>query len=49
MNRLARDLLIGVLLTAVAFFGVLYQLAASSPEAGANGEQPLPRLICPLH
>ena len=49
MNRLARDLLIGVLLTAVTFFGVLYQVAASSPEAGANGEQPLPRLICPLH
>ncbi len=49
MNRVARDLLIGVLLTVVAFFGVLYQVAASSPKAGANGEQPLPRLICPLH
>ena len=49
MNHVARDLLIGVLLTVVAFFGVLYQVAASSPKAGANGEQPLPRLICPLH
>ena len=49
MSRLGRDLLIGVALTLVAFFGVLYQVAASSAKAGANSKKPLPRLICPLH
>ena len=36
-------------LLSIAVITVLYQVAASSPEAGANGEKPLPRLICPLH
>jgi hypothetical protein len=48
MTRRGRDLLLGVILTLVAFMGVLYQVAAASPEP-APGEQNLPRLVCPLH
>jgi hypothetical protein len=38
-----RDVLIGVALTVVAFFGALYQVNESQADAE------LPRLICPLH
>ncbi len=48
MTRRVRDLLLGVILTVVALMGVLYQVAAASPEA-APGEENLPRLVCPFH
>ena len=58
MSRAARDLLVGLALTLVAFVGVLWQLdqsgalrsADAQAKSGARQEQvSLPRLICPLH
>lgn len=46
MSQRARDLLLGVALTLVAFLGVAWQAGATAPE-GAHRE--LPPLICPLH
>ncbi len=48
MTRRVRDLLLGVILTLVALLGVLYQVAAATPQPGP-GEQNLPRLVCPFH
>jgi hypothetical protein len=45
MSRMARDLLIGVALTLAGLGGAVWQAAASAPE----GEETVPRLICPLH
>ena len=42
-RRLRRDLLVGLVITLVAFAGVYWQAG----QAGASGE--VPRLICPLH
>jgi hypothetical protein len=39
-----RDVLIGVALTVVTFFGALYQVNESQAT-----DSELPRLICPLH
>jgi hypothetical protein len=44
-RRLARDLLVGLALTLAGLAGALWQVAASAPE----GEQTVPKLICPLH
>lgn len=43
MSRRARELLVGVAITLVAFAGVYWQAA----RAGQAGE--VPRLVCPLH
>jgi hypothetical protein len=48
MTRVVRDALIGVVLTAVTFLGVLYQINEAQAEP-APGESNLPQLICPLH
>lgn len=41
-------LLVGLLLTAVSFLGVLYQLNESMADDG-SADGSVPRLICPLH
>jgi len=38
--------LVGLLLTAVTFIGVLYQV---NEALGAEAQGSLPQLICPLH
>lgn len=48
-RRGARDLLIGVLLTAVALFGTLYQVNESTASAHHGQGDKLPKLFCPLH
>ena len=48
MTRRARDLLLGVILTLVALMGVLYQVAAATPEDSTGAER-MPRLVCPFH
>jgi hypothetical protein len=47
-RRRVRDVAIGLVLTAVSFLGVLYQVNESmAQEDGDRAE--VPRLICPLH
>jgi len=48
MSRLARDLLLGLLLTLVAAGGMLWWLAETTPASTEGGES-MPRLVCPLH
>ncbi|MDO5627871.1 MAG: hypothetical protein Q4G43_06055 [Mobilicoccus sp.] len=42
------NLLVGLLLTAITFLGVLYQVNETM-AANGTGEGSLPQLICPLH
>ena len=46
-GRRAREVLIGLVLAAVSFLGVLYQVNESAAAKGENDG--VPRLICPLH
>lgn len=39
-------LLVGLLLTAITFVGVLYQV---NEAMGASADGTIPQLICPLH
>jgi hypothetical protein len=48
-RRGVRDLLIGLLLTAVAFLGTLYQVNESTAAADHGDGEQLPKLFCPLH
>ena len=48
MTRGVRDLILGVVLTLVAFMGVLYQVAAATPS-DSTGVAKTPRLVCPFH
>jgi hypothetical protein len=48
-RRGVRDLLIGLLLAAVAFMGTLYQVNESTASAHDGKGEALPKLICPLH
>jgi hypothetical protein len=48
-RRGARDLLIGVLLAAVALLGTLYQVNESTASANDGRGERLPKLFCPLH
>jgi hypothetical protein len=48
-RRGVRDLLIGVLLTAVALLGTLYQVNESTAAAHHGRGENLPKLFCPLH
>jgi hypothetical protein len=48
MARRVRDVTLGLVLAAVSFLGVLYQVNES--QAAGEGESGgVPRLICPLH
>jgi hypothetical protein len=48
-RRGLRDLLIGVLLTAVAVLGTLYQVNESTAAAHHGQGEKLPKLFCPFH
>jgi hypothetical protein len=46
--RRVRDVLVGLLLAAISFLGVLYQVneAAKGADGRSDG---VPKLLCPLH
>jgi hypothetical protein len=46
--RRVRDVAIGLVLAAVSFLGVLYQVNESQASEGGQSDG-VPRLICPLH
>ena len=46
-GRRIRDVALGLVLAAVSFLGVLYQVNESAADKGQDGG--VPRLICPLH
>jgi len=46
-RRRVREVLIGLVLAAVSFLGVLYQVNESATAKGDDGG--VPQLICPLH
>ena len=46
-RRRVREVLVGLVLAAVSFLGVLYQVNESAAAKDENGG--VPRLICPLH
>jgi hypothetical protein len=46
-RRRVREVLIGLVLAAVSFLGVLYQVNESATAKGEDGG--VPQLICPLH
>jgi hypothetical protein len=48
-RRAARDLLIGVLLAAVALLGALYQVNESTAAANHGKGEKVPKLFCPFH
>jgi hypothetical protein len=49
MSTRARDLLLGLALALVALGGAAWQVEQSAAAAAENGQDTLPRLICPLH
>ena len=48
MSQRMTYLLVGLLLTVISFFGVLYQVNESMADDG-SADGSMPRLICPLH